>query len=131
MHVLARFKVFSIFIQAWDENLIGAQRTLRRLIISPPSHAYGSEGNAGKIPANTTVVFDIEVVRVSLKITRNNHVTIKMAFNYWLLTIKVKLAKEREKDNKTEVTPGQPGDPIGDTTAEQDTETEESPVCLV
>ena len=53
-----------------------------------------------------------------------------MAFNYWLLTIKVKLAKEREKDNKPEVTPGQPGDPNGDTTAEQDTETEESPVCL-
>ena len=52
-----------------------------------------------------------------------------MAFNYWLLTIKVKLAKEREKD-KTEVTPGQPGDPTRDTTAEQDTETEESPVCL-
>ena len=52
-------------IKAWDECLIGATKGCRRLVISPASFAYGTEGR-GKIPANSTVAFDIEILRVTL-----------------------------------------------------------------
>ena len=63
--------VLIIFIlsiaQAWDEGLLGAKKGSRRLIICPSSHAHGAEGR-GSIPANSAVVYDIEVIRVRTQI---------------------------------------------------------------
>ncbi len=51
-------------IKAWDE----AVRTMRvggkRRLIVPPSLAYGSKGFPPIIPADATLTFDIEVVRI-------------------------------------------------------------------
>lgn len=36
----------------------------KRLLVVPPSLGYGSQGAGNKIPPNSTLIFEIEVVRV-------------------------------------------------------------------
>jgi len=51
-------------IPGWDEGIVGMKKGgIRRLII-PASLAYGAAGNAPAIPANATLIFDIEMVSV-------------------------------------------------------------------
>jgi FKBP-type peptidyl-prolyl cis-trans isomerase FkpA len=50
-------------IRGWDQGLVGMKAGgIRRLII-PPSLAYGG-GRSGILPANATLVFDVELVDV-------------------------------------------------------------------
>jgi len=51
-------------IKGWDQGLLGAQAGDLRKLIIPPDLAYGP-GGRGKIPANATLTFDIEVLDVS------------------------------------------------------------------
>ena len=39
----------------------------KRLLVVPPSMAYGSQGMGSKVPPNSTLVFEMEAVRVSIK----------------------------------------------------------------
>jgi FKBP-type peptidyl-prolyl cis-trans isomerase FkpA len=51
-------------IQGWDQGIVGMQvGGIRRLII-PPSLAYGDIRH-GVIPANATIVFDIELLTLT------------------------------------------------------------------
>jgi peptidylprolyl isomerase len=50
-------------IAGWNKGLIGLKQGGRYELIIPPSDAYGSEKQA-KIPANSTLVFVIDVVKV-------------------------------------------------------------------
>ena len=54
----------SIF-QGWDEGVVGMKKKSKRLLIVPAHLAYGPQGMGNKVPPNATLVFDIEVVRVS------------------------------------------------------------------
>lgn len=51
-------------IKAWDQGVIGMKKGSKRLLVVPPSLGYGSQGAGSKIPPNSTLIFEIEVVRV-------------------------------------------------------------------
>jgi FKBP-type peptidyl-prolyl cis-trans isomerase FkpA len=51
-------------IAGWEEGILGMRPGGRRLLVIPPTLAYGDRGYPGVIPPNTTLVFDISVVSV-------------------------------------------------------------------
>ncbi|QNN52746.1 FKBP-type peptidyl-prolyl cis-trans isomerase [Nocardioides mesophilus] len=51
-------------IPAWDKSIPGLKRGSRVLIIAPPGEAYGDQPREG-IPANSTLVFVVDVLGVS------------------------------------------------------------------
>lgn len=50
-------------IQGWEEALIGAKRGEKRKVTVPSSLAYGNAGK-GKVPANSILIFEIEIIDV-------------------------------------------------------------------
>jgi FK506-binding nuclear protein len=48
-------------IKGWDEGIVGMKVGERRNLVIPPELGYGPNGR-DKIPANSTLVFDIEMV---------------------------------------------------------------------
>jgi hypothetical protein len=52
-------------IKGWDEGIVGMKAKGKRLLIIPPNKAYGSrEVPSGKIPPNSTLVFEVEVMNI-------------------------------------------------------------------
>ena len=52
-------------IKGWDEGLVGMKAKGKRLLIIPPNKAYGPrEVPGGKIPPNSTLVFEVEVMNI-------------------------------------------------------------------
>jgi FKBP-type peptidyl-prolyl cis-trans isomerase len=51
-------------IQGWDQVLQLMKVGEKRLVIIPPELAYGSRGQAPKIPRNATLVFEIELLEI-------------------------------------------------------------------
>lgn len=46
--------------------MLGMKKGGRRFLIIPPAWAYGAQGVAGRVPADSTLVFEVEVRRVSV-----------------------------------------------------------------
>ena len=50
-------------IQGWDQSLIGKQVGDRFIVAIPPELGYGAQA-VGSIPANATLIFDVEVLDI-------------------------------------------------------------------
>lgn len=51
-------------IKGWDEGLIGMKKEGKRLLVIPPDKAYGERSPSPKIPANSTLVFEVSMVNI-------------------------------------------------------------------
>ncbi len=53
-----------LVIQGWEKGILGMKVGGKRKLIIPPSMGYGEREIAGLIPANSTLLFDVELVAV-------------------------------------------------------------------
>ncbi|XP_051278238.1 FK506-binding protein 15 isoform X2 [Dicentrarchus labrax] len=51
-------------IKGWEEGMLGMKKAGRRLIVIPPTLAYGAKGVPNRIPSNSTLIFEAELRRV-------------------------------------------------------------------
>jgi FKBP-type peptidyl-prolyl cis-trans isomerase len=52
-------------IRGWDQGVPGMRVGGRRRLTIPPSLAYGSQGQPPRIPPNSTLIFEIELLSIA------------------------------------------------------------------
>jgi peptidylprolyl isomerase len=51
-------------IQGWDQGLVGMKVGGRRQLIIPPALGYGDQAQGDDIPANSTLIFVVDLVKI-------------------------------------------------------------------
>lgn len=54
-------------IKGWDQGLLGMCEGEKRKLIIPPELGYGSAGAGEKIPGDSTLIFEVELVKIDRK----------------------------------------------------------------
>ena len=49
-------------IRGWDEGICQLKKGQKAVLTCPPHYAYGSDSPSTRIPPNSTLVFEVEVV---------------------------------------------------------------------
>jgi peptidylprolyl isomerase len=52
-------------IPGWDDGLVGMKVGGRRELIIPPADAYGKSGSGSTIPPNSTLIFVVDLIKVT------------------------------------------------------------------
>jgi FKBP-type peptidyl-prolyl cis-trans isomerase len=51
-------------IKGWDDGLIGMKPGGKRLLVIPPDQAYGDKSPTPKILPNSTLVFEVSIIKI-------------------------------------------------------------------
>lgn len=54
-------------IQGWDQGIVGMKEGGKRKLVIPAALAYGSQAVGNVIPANSTLIFEVELLKVQKK----------------------------------------------------------------
>lgn len=52
-------------IKGWDEGIVGMKTGEKRKLTIPPELGYGTKGVSGKIPPNSTLIFEVEMLKIN------------------------------------------------------------------
>ncbi|KAM9980234.1 hypothetical protein ACTFIZ_006472 [Dictyostelium cf. discoideum] len=52
-------------IKGWDQGVLGMCVGEKRKLTIPPSLGYGQQGAGGKIPGNSHLIFDVELIGIN------------------------------------------------------------------
>jgi peptidylprolyl isomerase len=52
-------------IKGWDEAFLSMQKGSKRTLIIPPELGYGAQGAPPKIPGNSILLFDVELIDIN------------------------------------------------------------------